>query len=77
MKLELRRGGLVIIPESAQDTAFIEDTLGLTAVGTVIGLVRVDTARGGMFLTTRRDAPKSFDRVVPESLAVKPLDLIG
>lgn len=77
MKLELRRGGLVIIPESAQDTAFIEDTLGLTAASTVIGLVRVDTVKGGMFLTTRRDPPKSFDRNGPESPAVKPLDLIG
>lgn len=40
MKFELRRNGIVITPETEQDRAYIEDTLGLRNDGDVIPLRR-------------------------------------
>ena len=41
MKLEVGRNTLKIIPETPQDEAYIEDTLGLYAKGDAIALIRV------------------------------------
>ena len=40
MKFEVGRYGLAVIPESRQDEAYIEDTLGLFVDGATIRLVR-------------------------------------
>jgi hypothetical protein len=42
MKFEIRRHGIVIIPEDDQDVAYIEDTLGLKHAGTYTDLTRVN-----------------------------------
>jgi hypothetical protein len=42
MKLTVERGSLRIEPESAQDVAFIEDSLQLRADGDSVALTRVD-----------------------------------
>lgn len=43
MKFRLERKGILIIPESEQDVAFIEDTLGLERHGDSICLKREDS----------------------------------
>jgi hypothetical protein len=40
MKFEIRRDGIVVIPENDQDRAYIEDTLGLKKDGEYILLTR-------------------------------------
>ncbi len=42
MKLELKRNSLIIIPESDQDNAFIEDSLGLLQNGAKIEAEKVN-----------------------------------
>jgi len=41
MKMEITRNSIRIIPESEQDEAFIEDTLGLKKEGDFILLTRI------------------------------------
>ncbi len=41
MKFEITRNSIRITPQNDQDTAFIEDTLGLNKAGDSIPLVRV------------------------------------
>ena len=43
MNFELDRWGLVITPESEQDVAFLEDTMGLKQDGDYVKLRRVDS----------------------------------
>lgn len=40
MKFEIRRRGIVIIPENDQDRAYIEDTIGLKDDGAYVLLTR-------------------------------------
>ena len=40
MRFEIRRGGIAVIPESKQDEAYIEDTLGLRRDGEYVRLIR-------------------------------------
>ena len=47
MKIECKRSSLTILPESAQDRAFIEDTLGLDKTGTSLKIERIDDVRLG------------------------------
>jgi hypothetical protein len=47
MKLQVHRYTVVIIPESEQDIAFLEDTLGMKEDGDLIKLERVDTHSSG------------------------------
>lgn len=47
MKIELKRNNLVIIPENFQDSAFIEDTLGMKKDGDIITLKRVNDIQLG------------------------------
>lgn len=47
MKLELRREGMVIIPENDQDKAYLEDTIGIKENGHKVEAERVcDVALG-------------------------------
>lgn len=41
MKLDLKRDALLIIPETEQDRAYVEDTLGMKTAGAQISLERV------------------------------------
>ena len=43
MKFKLERSGVVIIPETEQDVAYIEDTLGLKNNGDSLLLVKDKT----------------------------------
>jgi len=40
MKFEIRRFGIVVIPETDEDKAYIEDTLGLRGEGDAVHLQR-------------------------------------
>ena len=42
MKIDLKRDAILIIPESDQDRAFIEDTLKLTKSGDSVSVHRID-----------------------------------
>lgn len=57
MKLEVRRSEIVIIPETALDTAYIEDTLGLKREGDAVRLVRVAPLGLSMALAYLKAAP--------------------
>jgi hypothetical protein len=48
MKIELHRDQLAIIPESAQDRAYLEDTLGLKTNGAIITLRRMNEVTLGL-----------------------------
>lgn len=41
MKFEIKRDGIYIIPETEQDKAYIEDTMGLKNKGDFVELERV------------------------------------
>lgn len=47
MRLELKRTSLIIVPETDQDRAFIEDTLSLKDEGAEIKLARVSDVSMG------------------------------
>lgn len=42
MKVEIKRESLLIIPESEQDRAFIEDTLGLSKTESKLEIERIN-----------------------------------
>lgn len=42
MKFELERKRILIVPQTEEDKAYIEDTLGLTNVGDSISLKRIN-----------------------------------
>jgi hypothetical protein len=54
MKLETKRGALIVSPENDADRAFIEDTLGATSNGGELSIVRVDDVALGF------QKPESF-----------------
>lgn len=47
MRIELRRDALLVITESDQDRAFIEDTLGIKNGGDSIPLIRINNVTSG------------------------------
>ena len=47
MKIEIKRDAILIVPESDQDRAFIEDSLGLSKNGQSIAFDRVDNVALG------------------------------
>lgn len=59
MKVELYRNRIQLVPETDQDVAFIEDTLGLTKGGNFVRLVRHDTRATEM--AKEIDPCKGFD----------------
>jgi len=56
MKIEIDRWTIRLIPENEQDTAFVEDTMGLYKDGQTIELERIDGEAGAFRLET--DLPK-------------------
>lgn len=49
MKLELERKRVLIVPETDEDEAYIEDTLGLTKLGDTLLFKRVNACNKGFF----------------------------
>ena len=47
MRIEIKRDCLLIVPEDARDVAFVEDTLGLTKNGEILGIKRVNDVTMG------------------------------
>lgn len=60
MKIEARRDELKIVPETEQDMAYLEDTLGLVKDGDVVKL-KMKVTKGLELPTTYLSAKKEGD----------------
>jgi hypothetical protein len=73
MKLDLRRECIVIIPESDQDVAFIEDSLGLKKNGDMIACQRVNEVAMG-FVKNDLFVLRTTDRIHAVEEETKPTE---
>lgn len=53
MKIEITRDSIIILPETAQDDSFIEDTLGFKQNGAKMEIERVNDVSAGYLKTDR------------------------